>query len=237
VPGYNPTNQEVVARIRITAFGTGDPSRAGIGVGVQTNTADLSRGINLHFRDFLQDGVPGRQFKLLDDARAWGPPGIPTTWVNNTWYWLRVRQEPNASGGTNDVFAKAWPADGVTPEPSNWQLSWNYFPSQTVRSGYAGITGSSIAGVGNFEVDYILIKADGLPSISVNFDKNAPPVTVPELFMSRLTATTLRVSWFGAGVLESSTNLTSAWTPTPTAASPTTATGTLNGNKFYRVKQ
>ena len=125
----------------------------------------------------------------------------------------------------------------MTPEPSNWQLSWNYIPSRTVRSGYAGITGSSIDGVGNFEVDYILIKADGLPSISVNFDKNAPPVTVPELFISRVTATNLRLSWFGAGVLESTTNVAGAWTPMPTAASPITATGTLNGNKFYRVKQ
>ena len=236
-PGYNTTNQEVVARIRITAFGTGDPSRGGIGVGVQTNAADLSRGINLHFRDFAEGGVTGRHFMLLDDARSWGPAGLPTTWANNTWFWLRLRQEPNATGGTNDVFAKAWPADGVTPEPTNWQMSWNYIPTRTPRSGFAGITGSSIDGVGNFEVDYILIKADGLPGITVNFDKTAPPVTVPQLFLSRLTATTLRVSWFGAGVLESATDVAGTWTPLPTAASPTTATGTLNGNKFYRVKQ
>jgi hypothetical protein len=237
-PGYNPTNQEVVARIRITAFGTGDPSRGGIGVGVQTNTADLSRGINLHFRDFAEGGVTGRHFMLLDDARSWGPAGLPTRWTNNTWFWLRLRQEPNASGGTNDVFAKAWPADGVTPEPSNWQLTWNYFPApRTIRSGFAGITGSSIDGVGNFEVDYILIKADGLPSITVNFDKNAPAVTVPQLLLTRQTATTGRVSWFGAGTLESAADLLGSWTAMTNAASPTTIPIPTTTNKFYRVKQ
>src|SRR5207249_4745195 len=77
-PGYNDTVQEVLARIRITAFATaiGDASRAGIGVAVQTTPAgELSRGINLHFRNSDQDGVTGKQFKLLDDARAWGPKG------------------------------------------------------------------------------------------------------------------------------------------------------------------
>ena len=127
------------------AFGaTNDASRAGIGVGVQTNTADLGRRINLNFRDSTQDAVTVCQFKLLDDARVWGPAGLPTKWVNNTWYWLRLLQESNAAGGTNDVFGKVWPSDGVTPEPTDWQLIWNYVQNRTGRSGYAVITGSSV---------------------------------------------------------------------------------------------
>jgi hypothetical protein len=150
---------------------------------------------------------------------------------------LRLRQEPNAAGGTNDVFAKAWPADGVTPEPAAWQLSWNYIPTRTPRSGFAGITGSSIDGVGNFEVDYILIKADGLPSITVNFDKNAPAVTVPQLFLTKLTGISWRVGWLGAGVLESAPDVLGPWTTVAGAASPATVSIPASGTKFYRVKQ
>lgn len=56
------------------------------------------------------------------------------------------------------MFAKAWVADGAEAEPTDWQMSWNYIPTRTERGGFAGITGSSIDGVGA-EVDYILIKA------------------------------------------------------------------------------
>ena len=48
------------------------------------------------------------------------------------------RHEPNAAaqGGVNDVFAKIWPADGSAPEPAAWQLSWDYTPTRTTRTGF-----------------------------------------------------------------------------------------------------
>jgi hypothetical protein len=117
-PGYSDTVQEVLARIRITNFGKGDPARCGIAVAVN---ADDSQGINLHFRDNDQNGVLGRQFKLLDDRRAWGPPGYDLDWENNSWYWLRLRQTgPNAP---DNLQGKVWKADGTEPEPIDWQLN------------------------------------------------------------------------------------------------------------------
>ncbi|MBI4657794.1 MAG: hypothetical protein HY735_02905, partial [Verrucomicrobia bacterium] len=177
--GYNPTNQEVLARIRIAAFGTGDPPRAGIGVGVSTN----SQGMNLHFRDLNQNAggvsINGRHVRLLDDNRAWGPgfdfrPVGANRWVTNTWYWLRLRQQVDLASGRADAFGKAWLADGLTPEPVDWQTSWDRYPADTVRSGFAGITASSLNGVSIFDVDYILIKAPGLNTIQAGGSDVSP---------------------------------------------------------------
>lgn len=233
-PGYSTNVQEVLARIRIIAFGVNaDGPRGGLGVGVGTN----SQGINLHFRSFTQDAVAGRQFKLLDDARAWGPAGLKIDWQTNTWYWLRLRQEKDAGGGTNDVFGKVWVADGQTPEPSSWQMNWNYIPTRSERGGFAGITGSSIDGVGNFEVDYVLIKAEGLPSIKVAFPEQGPPPTTPEFTdINRASKTQVGISWIGAADLESSTDIPNGpWTKVPNAASPYKGT-TTGTSKFYRLR-
>ena len=114
--GYSNNVQEVLARIRGTAFGPlHDWPRGGLAVAVQANPTNLTAnpGYNLHFRESNQDGVSGRQFKLLDDARRWGPAGFRTNippqttpgWTNNVWYWLRLRVDPKGDG-TNDLFGK-----------------------------------------------------------------------------------------------------------------------------------
>lgn len=234
-PGYSTNVQEVLARMRIVAFGVNaDGPRAGLGVGVATNN---SQGINLHFRNFTQDAVAGRQWKLLDDARAWGPAGLKFDWQTNVWYWLRLKQEKDAGGGVNDVFAKAWVADGTTAEPTDWQMSWNYIPTRTERAGFAGITGSSIEGVGNFEVDYVLIKAAGLPSITVAFPPQGPAPTLPALTGIGLApANQVRIQWIGAADLQSAADAASGpWAVVTNAASPyqTAPAGTA---KFYRLK-
>ena len=164
--GYHATQQEVLARIRIRRFGGGNGSRAGIGVGV---SPDTSQGINLLFVDFEPGnpycgGVAGRQFKLLDDVRAWGPPGVAIQWETNTWYWLRLRQT-ETSAATSKIQGKVWLADGSAPEPANWPLEWE----RETRAGFAGILGGS-GNVADFQVGYILIKAAGLPPIKVGPD-------------------------------------------------------------------
>lgn len=164
VPGYDSTVQEILVRIRFTSFGTGDQARGGVALGVEPNS---SQGINYHFRDVSGEGQVGRHTSFLDDLRAWGP-GYAFTWQNNVWYWVRLRQEPNAAslGGAMDIFAKVWLADGSVPEPTQWQ-SWDYIPSRTARTGFAGITAGSSGGTSVFDVDYVLIKAAGLPAITV----------------------------------------------------------------------
>lgn len=162
-PGYNNSVQEVLARIRILDFSTGDAARAGIATVVDPAS---SQGINLHFRD---EPVAGqRHMEFLDDARAWGTE-FAFNWQNNTWYWLRMRHEPNApsQGGVNDAFMKTWLADGTQAEPASWQSVYDYIPARTARLGFAGIVAGSLGGTSEFEVDYVLIKASGLPSITV----------------------------------------------------------------------
>ena len=161
---YDGVSQEVLARVRVLRFGTGDAARGGLGVAVDPTSGG---GINYHFRDGALDGLSGRHTAFLDDSRAWGP-GYAFAWQLNTWYWMRLRQEPNAAsqGGAKDVFAKIWAADGNTPEPAGWQ-TWDYVPSRSVRSGLAGITAGSSSGTSEFDVDYLLIKAAGLPAITV----------------------------------------------------------------------
>ncbi|HON07843.1 MAG TPA: lamin tail domain-containing protein, partial [Verrucomicrobiota bacterium] len=159
---YNSSNQEVLLRIRITNFGTGDPPRGGAAVCVDPKANPVG-GINYHFRN---NG--GRGLAFLDDLRSWGPSQT-FLWQNNVWYWMRLKQEPNAAseGGSYDVFGKIWLADGSEPEPTYWQLMWDYIPTRTARTGYAGIAAGSSGGISEFEVDYILIKASGLPQITV----------------------------------------------------------------------
>jgi hypothetical protein len=158
-PGYDTATQEVLARIRILSF-SGDPyARAGVAVAVNPDT---SAGINLSFR-----GYPSRQFKLLDDQRAWHPPdplsGLEIEFHNQTWYWLRLRLDQDDRADGAHIHAKVWRADGSVPEPVDWPLHW----SRDRRTGYAGIQGSSGGGQAQFELDYILIKAKGLPKIKV----------------------------------------------------------------------
>lgn len=177
VPGYDSTVQEVLARIRIINFGAGNTVFGGVGVGVD-GSAGL--GIDFVFRNNNSEGQINEHLAFLDDFVAWGP-GLGFAWQANQWYWVRLRQEPNAvsQGGANDVFAKVWPGDGSAAEPANWQLSWNYTPGVgATRSGYAGVTAGCFGAQVQFDVDYILIKADGLPPIQVTPNLSPEAVVV-----------------------------------------------------------
>ncbi len=241
--GYSNSVQEVLARIRVVGFQTNaDGPRGGIGVAITTNTTTPSRGINLEFRDFKTDqndsNQSERKFKFLYDGLAWGPQGlinqgVEMGWNNNVWYWMRLRQDPKASG-LNDVFGKVWPADGVTAEPADWQMTWAYTPGQPLSKGFAGITGASGNGFGQLEVDYVLIKAAGLPAIKPSFAVYGPPVNVPVFLGFNRT----NLTWFGGSTLLSSTNVAGPYSavaiPTSAPYSPLKINST-SGNKFYRI--
>lgn len=169
---YDSTVQEVLARMRILEFGNGDAVRGGVATVVSDDAAN--EGINYHFRNEPSDG--DRHFEFLDDKRAWANE-YPFDWKNNTWYWVRLRHEPDAlaGGGTDDVFAKVWLADGSTPEPTGWQNTWNYTGAGFSRTGFAGIVAGSSGGLSEFEVDYFLLKSPGLPEITV------APVAFPQV--------------------------------------------------------
>jgi hypothetical protein len=162
--GYDNTIQEILARVRVLSYGSGDLVRGGVGASIDPAS---SLGINYLFRDNTTDGQTALHLAMLDDMQAWGPVEN-FVWQPNTWYWIRLRHEPNAAsqGGVKDAFAKIWLADGTQAEPANWQLTWDYTPLNPTRSGFAGITASS-GGAFQFDVDYFLLKAAGLPSILV----------------------------------------------------------------------
>jgi hypothetical protein len=156
--GYNNAVQEILALIRVTSDTAPFDGFRG-GVATLSNTGD-GQGINLLIRQPNQNG-PGNHFNLLDDARAWGPNTDPNTggdsWTVGQYMWLRLSQD---AGGIN--FGKIWPAGG-TSEPLNFDLSW----SGRGRSGLAGLATNSLDGGGFFEVDYVLIKASGLPPVQI----------------------------------------------------------------------
>ena len=160
VGGYSNSVQEVLLRIRVTDFGIGDYPRGGA---VAVCNAANGEGIALNFREKAVSG--GRSIQFLSDHVAWGT-NTPYAWANNTWYWMRLRHQVNSSGNL-DAFAKLWPSDGATPEPTSW-ITWDYAAS---RVGYAGIAASSRSagesGLAAFDVDYFLLKAEGLPAITV----------------------------------------------------------------------
>jgi hypothetical protein len=172
-PGYNQTIQEVLARIRVDNSQPTDGYHGGVSVGVDPVT---NEGIDYGFWTQDSEGQPGNFLGFFDDFAGWGP-GQEFAWQPGQWYWLRLRQEPNAAdqGGANDVFAKAWLADGNTAEPPSWQLTWDYTPgiNPSPCTGYAGITTDSDT-VTQFDVDYILIEAGGLPVIQVTPNTPAP---------------------------------------------------------------
>lgn len=152
VPGYSDAAQEVLARLRVRGFGTGDGSRCGLGVAVNPTSG---QGINFHFRD---DGT--RHVRFLNDSVVWGTRG-DFPWETDLWYWLRLRHDPTAPAGQPRIAGKVWLADGTVAEPATW-WTWAYTSN---RRGLAGIAAGSFGEAAAFEVDYILVKAAGLPRI------------------------------------------------------------------------
>ena len=164
-PGGSNTVQEVLAHIRIVDFDAGGAVFGGVGVAIDPGTG---QGIDFLFHDNRSQGGTENYCAFLDDAYAWGPD-LDMAWQMDQWYWVRLRQEPNAAsqGGANDVFAKVWPGDGTVAEPADWQAAWDYTPAYPTRAGFAGITASISGSLSQFDLDYVLIKAAGLPAIQV----------------------------------------------------------------------
>ena len=236
---------EVLARIRVVNFSSGDPARGGIAVNVSSNTTSKPNqwiGMNLNIRN-NSEGTPAStvHFKILDDLRGWGPQ---TTfgWTNNVWYWMRLRQESKMDG-TNSVFAKVWAANTITPEPADWQIKWAdaSLPAPQ-HGGFPGITGCSAGGVGQFEVSYILIKSASLPSIKVDFTPTAPAKLNVPVFTGVTGSSdgkSVSVNWFGGGTLQSNAALSGSWLDITNTLPPLVVplTGAAGQQNFYRIKK
>jgi hypothetical protein len=195
-------------------------------VGSDPNASHPGEGINFTFG--MSMGC-----RFLDDYRAWGPQVPNFKWQLNTWYWLRLSQTGNSTDQGSNIFAKVWLADGTEPEPADWQLSW----ARADRTGLAGIQGPS-GGAEDVEVDYVLIKAAGLPSIKVApkaFTLVGPRIEAPKLSVVR-SGNNVVITWTGGGVLEAADKVTGPWLEVIGATSPYSAAiaGTA---KFFRVRR
>jgi len=244
-PGYSNDVQEVLARIRIVAFQQSDACRGGIGVCVGNNVTNVTgwptnfTGMNLHFRDNTSESTV-RHMKLLDDLRAWGPTVFTNAWQNNTWYWVRLRQQAKMDG-TNSVFAKVWVADWATPEPTNWQMVWADSALKTPEhKGFAGLSAPSNGADAQLEVSYVLIKAAGLPNIQPTAAATTPAMQAPFFFNPAVTLavsnSAVNVNWFGAASLVAAPTLAGPWTNVvSTTNSYVTPKANFKPAEFYRL--
>ncbi|MDE3067351.1 MAG: alpha-galactosidase [Verrucomicrobiota bacterium] len=221
-PAYGGANETILARLRITGTSAQQTAFAGVAVGVPTNSLSASPpgGMNLLLLNPGAYGGPASNYEaFLDDYIAFGP-ALSFSWQTNVWYWLRLQQETDAATGHTVAYAKIWPADGDTSEPTNWQQSYDYSPSvSNPRSGFAGFRAGILDSSNNFcnfQVDYVLIEADGLPGITPMPDAFRPNPVLPLLRLS-LRDSLATVSWppnAGDLLLEESTDLLD-WLPTP----------------------
>jgi len=230
---YNQTTQEVLARIKVNQFGTGDGGpRAGISAAVGPNNPSVYGGYNLDFKD---EGTFGRHMEFLDDNRSWGPE-LDFQWVTGQYYWVRFKVAQNAASGAPDMFGKIWKADGTEPEPTDYQMTWD--DTRSVLSGFAGISSSSLGGLLDMEVDYILIKAAGLPQITPAAEGTLPPPpSAPTLVVSK-SGGNINITWTpGAYELKTAPSITGPWTGTGNTSGTFSEAIVLgNTTKFYQVR-
>lgn len=145
---------EVLARVRPISTAPTPNWLGGILAVVEPGTG---RGYGALFR---RDTSGVTSFGLISSGDNLGP-FLPLGWRTNSWYWLRMRHQPNALSGYPDLWARLWPADGEAQEPDAWTTWRDYYPAESAVTGFTGIS----AGQGEFEIDWLLIKADALPAI------------------------------------------------------------------------
>jgi hypothetical protein len=175
------------------------------------------------------------------------------TWQVGGSYWLRIQQtldtNPATSGNPGGIVAvKAWAGDGSQPEPANWQYTWkDPLPGgDSTRSGYAAIRAGFGAGVVmDFDVDYFLVSAPGLPTITPTL----PAQLLPQIGLSIAIGGSNSVLSWPAGVqssyqLQSRSTLNSGnWNNVNTAVvvngSKNTVTVPISGGQtqFFRLIQ
>jgi len=170
---YSQTRQEVLIRLMVTADKSGDGARAGPSVMIPANgqpsnigigAENYNRGVDLLFRN--NGGTDnGHTFRLHSGRDGgWGPHSETDAWEVGQWYWMRLLFDETG------IHASYW-QDGHA-DPGQWLLFWD---KPNVAGGWAGI--QPPYNDVTCDVDYILILAAGLETITVN----APhEVSIPE---------------------------------------------------------
>lgn len=167
-PSYEGADTEILGRIRVTNFNGHEHNLAGVATGVPLNSLQLAvkGGMNLLLLNpGAFGGAASSHARLLSDYTGFGPEVPGASWNPGDWVWLRLRHT-KISDTQATTTAKVWPANGETPEPSAWQVSWD---TANPRSGFAGIRAgilSAVERIGDYDTDYLLIKSAALPLIT-----------------------------------------------------------------------
>jgi hypothetical protein len=263
-PAYEGSAQQALIHFTIKAstYSSAPPNNAAVaGVGVcvasdpytsspaggdclRTVSAGYNGGTNYPFFLTCSD------FVLDEPANAGDVYNLP--WQVGGSYWLRIQQtidtNPATDGNPGGIIStKAWLGDGSQPEPANWHSVWkDPLPGgDSTRSGYAAIrAGYGVGVVMDFDVDYFMVSAAGLPTITPTL----PVSLLPQIDLGiAIGGGNAVLSWpaavQGAYQLQSRISLTSgSWSNVNTSVvvngSLNTVTVPLSGGQtFYRLIQ
>jgi hypothetical protein len=224
---YNATNQEILARVMVTSTDPGPYDAIGVCVCASPSNA---RGIGWYMGDGgLPNALESPGCEFLDDYTAWGPAEY-YSWVFNTWYWLR---ESELNGTT---YGKIWLADGATPEPAGWDISWQ---GNAFEGGYAGFSPANGGGYAFWQVSYALIEASGLPAVQAQAPSLYPFAYPPgTLNLSITSPGQFALQWGGdaTATLQTAPAVNGPWTSVEGATSPYNFSSSSEA-AFFRVKE
>jgi hypothetical protein len=160
------TEIEILARLRVMVA----PAQGLLGGLTLSAGASPASGLDLQFL-LGSNNVPRVAFS---GPGLTEPPSATFAWQLNRWYWLRLRHQTNRVTRHPDLWARVWPADGETAEPTAWTLYWDYYPANESRRGRPGFVAGNVPG-GAVECDFFLVKQPDLSVITVTLPGLKPP--------------------------------------------------------------
>ncbi len=154
---------EILARLRLVSPAPTPSWLGGLAVAMEPERGE---GFAVLFR---RDAPGVAQLGLVAAGEG---PGVfqAVPWETNRWYWLRVRHDPRPLTGWPDLWTRLWPADGETPEPVLWTAWRDFDPPPAPVPALVGLVG----GEGVVEVDWLGVRAAGLPEITARLPDLKP---------------------------------------------------------------
>jgi hypothetical protein len=175
--GYDRENQEVLMRVSLASFADRSIGPA-CGIGLRPGGSGGDEHYGASFAPMMALPINyGSSFGLGSmpleiSARPGYVDRFGTTLFPPTdnWYWVRLRYSARGDSNGFHMLAKWWPSDGSVPEPSQW-LEGRYSSEIAATNPIAGLAGLIAPEYsGRYLVDYMLVRAAGLPRIRVRPD-------------------------------------------------------------------
>jgi len=157
--GNVDTDIDMLVKINVTSFVSGDLSRMGLSCCMDTDPSRGSGYCGLFHDD--RDSL-----ELLNDLRSWGTGGA-YGWSLSTWYYMRFRViDPVNKLGK----VKVWQVG--TTEPNTWTVDGNFGGGTARDYGEVGFGGSRTTDITYFDDILIRYIADPEPSASLGMEES-----------------------------------------------------------------